>query len=184
MVIDLIAVLLMVYGLYVGYTRGIIKTVFSLVSIFLGILAALKLSPIMIDLMGNMFKIHPGINFLLGFGLTFLLVLMLVRFVGKKLEDFLKLAHINVINKSAGAIVMGLILMVFYSYALFGINKLNLLSDNSKNSSITYGYLETLPNKTEKAMLKVKPLFEGFYDKITETFNSIKEYEKANKEIN
>ncbi|MEZ4908465.1 MAG: CvpA family protein [Saprospiraceae bacterium] len=151
MVIDLIAVLLMIYGLYVGYTRGIIKTVFSLVSIFLGILAALKLSPIVIDMMGNMFKIHPGINFLLGFGITFLLVLMIVRFIGKKLEDFLKLANINVINKSAGAVIMGLLLMVFYSYALFGINKLNLLSQDSKNSSITYTYLESLPQKTEQA---------------------------------
>jgi membrane protein required for colicin V production len=179
--IDLIAVIILIYGLYVGYTRGIIKTVFSVVSVFIGILAALKLSPIMINLLEKIFNIHPGINFLLGFGLTFLLVLMGVRFLGKKLEDILELAKVNIVNKSAGGAIMGMLFLVIFSYLLYGVDKLNLLSPASKEKSISYSFLSTLPNKTEATFTRIKPLFEGFYNKVTETFRDIKEYEKTEK---
>ncbi|MGE5356406.1 MAG: CvpA family protein [Deltaproteobacteria bacterium] len=182
--IDLIAVIILIYGLYVGYTRGIIKTVFSVVSVFIGILAALKLSPIMISLLEKLFNIHPGINFLLGFGLTFLLVMMGVRFLGKKIEDVLELAKVNIINKSAGGAVMGMLFLVVFSYILYGTDKLNLLSENAKQRSVSYGFLSTLPQKTEATFVKIKPLFEGFYTKVNETFKQIKEYEKTEKTTN
>lgn len=181
MFIDLIAVIILIYGLYIGYTRGIIKTVFSVVSIFIGILAALKLSPITINILEKLFTIHPGINFLLGFGLTFLLVMMGVRFLGKKLEDIFELAKVNVINKSAGGAIMGMLFLVIFSYILYGTDKLNLLSASAKEKSISYSFLSTLPSKTEATFSKIKPLFEGFYNKVTETFKDIKEYEKTQK---
>lgn len=99
MFIDLIAVIILIYGLYIGYTRGIIKTVFSAVSIFIGILAALKLSPITINILEKLFTIHPGINFLLGFGLTFLLVMMGVRFWVKNLKTFSNLRKSMLLTK-------------------------------------------------------------------------------------
>lgn len=175
MFIDLVAVLLLMYGLYIGYTRGIIKTVFSVISILVGVLAALKLSPLVINFLESSLNIHPGINFLLGFGLTFLIIMIAVRFIGKKLEDILQMARINVINKTAGAIVMGALFMIAFSYSIYGINRLELISDTAKQKSITYSFLRTVPNNTEQALLKLKPLFTGFYKTLDNTFEKIKE---------
>ncbi len=182
MFIDLIATLLVLYGFYIGYSRGIIKTIFALVSIMVGVLAALKLSPYTIELLQNIFKFHPGLTFILGFALTFILVLIVIRFVGKKIEDLLKFAQINFINKVLGGGVMAILFLVFYSYTLWGINSLSLLSSSNKNSSMSYDYLETLPSKTQDTVAKFKPFFDNFWNKLVDTFDSIKEYEKKVKE--
>jgi len=184
MFIDLIATLLILYGFYIGYSRGIIKTIFALVSIMIGILAALKLSPYMIDLLQGIFKFHPGLTFIVGFALTFILVLIVIRFLGKKLEDILKFAQINFINKVLGGGVMAILFLVFYSYTLWGIDSLSLLSQNSKNTSMSYDYLETLPSKTQDTVAKFKPFFDNFWNKLVDTFDNIKEYEKKVKEGN
>ena len=178
MFIDLIAVLLFLYGFYVGYTRGIIKTVFAIVSIMVGILAALKLSPILINVIQRITNWHPGLSFIIGFALTFILVLIIIRFIGKKLEDIMKFAHVNFINKIAGGIVMAILLMVFYSYALWGIDSLKLISEKGKSSSMTYEYLQALPDKTEDTAAKLRPYFQEFWDKLVYTFESIKKYEE------
>ena len=180
MFIDLVAVLLLLYGFYVGYTRGIIKTIFALISIMIGILAAVKLSPFAIALIQNAINIHPGLAFVLGFALTFILILIIIRFLGKKLEDILKFARINFINKLLGGGIMAILFMIFYSYALWGIDSLQLISDNNKESSVSYAYLEALPQKTEDTVAKFRPYFQEFWEKMVETFDQIKDYEKEN----
>jgi len=175
MIIDLAAILLLFYGFYVGYTRGIIKTVFALVSLIIGIVAALSLSPMVISFMQSLIEWHPGLIFVLGFALTFIISLIIIRFIGKKIEDLLKFAKVNFINKLIGGAILGILLLVFYSYALWGINSFSLLSEKSKNSSITYEYLETLPVKTQGVLDDAKPVFKGFWDKMVETFDQIKE---------
>lgn len=182
MFIDLIATLLILYGVYVGYSRGIIKTVFALISIMVGVLAALKLSPFMIELLQKIFHFHPGFTFILGFALTFILVLIVIRFVGKKLEDLLKVAQINFINKMLGGGIMAILFLVFYSYTLWGVDSLNLLSNKGKDSSMSYDYLTTLPSKTKDTVAKFKPYFDTFWNKLEDTFENIKTYEKELKE--
>lgn len=182
MMIDLIAILLISYGVYVGYTRGIIKTVFSVVSIFIGILAALAFSPMVIRGLQNLFNWHPGFVFVLGFALTFVIVLGLVRFFGKKLEDTLELAKINFVNKAAGGVVFGLLVLVFYSYVLFSVDKLGLLSDKNKENSSSYSFLQTVPASTKVVIDKTKPVFQGFWKQLTVTFEQIKERESKPEE--
>jgi len=175
MMIDLMAILLIVYGVYVGYTRGIIKTVFSIVSIFVGILAALTFSPMVIRGLQNALNWHPGFVFVLGFALTFVVVLGLVRFFGKKLEDTFELAKINFINKAIGGAVLGMVVLVFYSYVLFSVDKLGLLSDQNKAKSSSYSFLQTLPASTKVILDKTKPIFQGFWKQLSITFEQIKD---------
>jgi membrane protein required for colicin V production len=179
MMIDLAALLLLLYGFYLGYTRGIIKTVFALVSILVGIVAALTLSPVVIGWMQGLIQWHPGLVFVLGFALTFIASLVIIRFIGKKVEDLMKFAQVNFINKLAGGVILGILFLVFYSYALWGINSFNLLSDKNKQSSVSYEYLETLPVHTQGLLDQAKPVFRGFWDKMVETFDMIREEEEV-----
>jgi len=179
MIIDLAALLLLLYGFYVGYTRGIIKTVFASISLIIGILAALKLSPLVIHYMQGAIDWHPGLIFVLGFALTFIVVLVIIRFFGKKLEDLLKFAKLNFLNKIAGGAILGILLVVLYSYALWGINSFSLLSEENKNSSLSYEYLETLPLQTEGVLDNLKPVFENFWYEMMDTFDEIKTKNEA-----
>ena len=69
--LDIIVVLVVAFGFYTGYSRGLIKTVFDTLSLFIGILAALKLSPIAINAIDRLFNVAPSISYLLGIVITF-----------------------------------------------------------------------------------------------------------------
>jgi membrane protein required for colicin V production len=107
--IDIICGLLVGYFFYLGYTKGIIKTVFGILSVLLGLLITLKFSHLAMQLMEKIINVDPRMNVILGFVLTFLLVLIAIRMLGQGLEKVLETAHINIINQLAGGAVSGLI---------------------------------------------------------------------------
>ncbi|MEL6986719.1 MAG: CvpA family protein [Bacteroidota bacterium] len=174
MVIDLICGILLVYGFYTGYQKGIIKAVFSTVSILIGILAALKLSPIVINLFENLFKSDPRIAFVLGFIATFFIVMLLVRFIGKTLEKFLKTIKLGFINRIAGGGFQALFFLLIFSTVLWFGNQAGFLSQNAKEKSLSYRYLEPMPAAALGSIDKIKPIFKEFWNKTVETMDKVK----------
>jgi len=173
MYIDLICGLLLVYGFYSGYKKGIIKAVFSTVSILIGILAALKLSPIVINLFENIFKTDPRLSFVLGFVATFFIVMLLVRGIGKFLEKFLKTIKLGIINKLAGGAFQALFFLLIFSTGLWFLDEARFLKQETKDRSLSYIYLEPLPEKALGSIDKVKPIFSEFWNKTVETMDKI-----------
>ncbi|MBK9735892.1 MAG: CvpA family protein [Saprospiraceae bacterium] len=178
MLLDIIVAIVISLGFYLGYVRGLIKTVFDSLSLIIGILAALKLSPIVIGILQSIIKTSAAVTFLLGVVITFIAVMALIRFVGKKLEDILEAVHINFVNKIAGGALQGLFFAYILSLGLWLVNSLNVLNPETKAASITYGLLEPLPQKGKAVFMALKPLFQGFWDKTLEAMDSIKGEEK------
>jgi len=175
MIIDLITVLLVVLGFYQGYRKGLIKTVFATLSLLIGIIAALKLSPIVIGILQNLLSWNPAITFVLGFVLTFILVMMLIRFLGDKLEALLRSLHIGVINKLAGGLLLSLFYAILISFGVFFMDKIELISPDQKAASFTYPFLEPLPEMTKSVGRSLQPVFSEFWDKMIETMDALKE---------
>lgn len=181
MLIDLFVAIVIALGFYLGYSRGLIKTVFDSLSLVIGILAALKLSPIMINILQEIIKTSAAITFILGVVITFIAVMALIRFLGRKLEDMLEAVHINFVNKIAGGILQGLFFAYLLSLSLWLINTLSVLNPETKAASITYPMLEPLPEKGKAVFTSIKPLFKGFWDKTVEAMDGIKGDKKDGK---
>jgi len=175
MFIDIVACLLIAYGFYQGFTRGLIKTVFASLSLLIGVVAALKLSPIVINLLQNAIDVNPAITFVAGFVLTFIVVMALIRFIGNKIEKVMKAVQIGGINKLLGGILLGGFYALLISFGVYFMDKVSLLSDEVKTSSFTYPYLEPLPEASRGVGEKLRPLFTGFWDKMMETMDVIKD---------
>lgn len=175
MVIDLITVLLVAFGFYQGFNKGLIKTVFSTLSVIIAIVAALKLSPIVINILQGMIKISPAITFVMGFVLTFIVVMAAVRFIGNKLDKLMKTIHVGGVNKILGGALLGLFYAILISFGIYFMEKIELVSDNQKEASFTYPLLQPLPHATQSVGESLKPVFKGFWDAMMETMDSIKE---------
>ena len=175
MILDIIAALVISYGAYVGYSRGIIKTVFDTLSIVIAIVASLKLSPIIINIVDSIFHTSPSISFIIGIVLTFILVMALVRFIGKKLENIFESANINFVNKIAGAGFQGLFFAFILSMVLWLGDRLNVINEQTKQESVSYSLLEPLPEKSQAVFEKLKPVFQDFWDKTLEVMDDVKE---------
>ena len=133
MVIDIIFFISAAYGFYVGYSKGIIKTVFSTLSIVLGLMAAMKFSPYMTSFLEDTFSRSP-LMFIAGFVLTFVGVMLLVRLLAKTIEGIFKTIKINVINKIAGGIFMsGFFILLFSILVWFGMKLKELTQKRRKH---------------------------------------------------
>lgn len=175
MYLDIIALIIILYGFYSGYQRGLIKTVFDTISILVAVLASLKLSPIVIGIIESTFKFSPAINFILGFILTFFIVMLVIRFIGARMEGLLKAVNLNFINKIAGGALMGGVFAVCFSYLMYLGSNLSLINDDTKTASITYPTLSTLPDHSKALFEKVKPIFSDFWALTVDTMDQIKE---------
>ncbi len=175
MVLDIVVALVIAYGFYKGFKSGLIKTVFSVLALLIGIVAALKLSPLVINLLDSIIHVNPAITFLAGFVITFLIVMGLINYIGKKLENVAESAQVGGINKILGGFGLGLFYAVLLSYAIYFMSKINLVTETQKQQSHTYAYLEPLPEWSQKAGKAVEPIFSDFWNKMLETMDKVKD---------
>lgn len=175
MYIDIALGLTLIIGFLYGYSKGIIKTVTSLVSILIGIIAAMKLSPIVIVGLENVMPNNPKLAYILGFLLTFILVIVIIRFIGNKLEALMKKSGVNFMNKFAGASVMTVFFGILFSVVIWFANGARLLSEPQKTQSISYLLIEPIPEKAMGELETLKPVFREFWDKTVDTFEKIGE---------
>ena len=147
MVIDIILAIVVAYGFYVGFNRGIISTVFSLLSLTLGLMAAFKFAPATTEFLRSAFNSDNPLMFIAGFLLSFVIVMVIIRFIANSLEGILKTININFINQIAGGGLMAGLFILLYSVLLWFANEGRMIDMQTKKESITYQYLEPVPGQ-------------------------------------
>lgn len=174
MTLDIIIALIVAFGFYLGYNRGLIKTVFDTLSLLVGLLAALKLSPFVITIIEDIINNKP-LALIIGIVITFIAVMALIRFVGRKLEDVFKTANINFVNKISGGAVQGLFFALLVSLVLGLLTNLKLLQAETIAASQGYTILKPLPDKAQVVFNQAKPLFSDFWEKTVEAMDTVKQ---------
>ncbi len=165
MFVDIFCVLILAFGFYMGYSKGIIKSFFGILSIFIAILVTLKFSFIGINLIEKLTGLDARLSILLGLLLCFLLIVFAIRLIGRGFEKVLETAEINFINKLIGGTVSALIGLMLYSSAIWFFDRLHLISEDTRTNSICFPTLQSMPEKTKWIWSKAKPLFTEFWDK-------------------
>lgn len=164
MVIDIICLIFAAYGFYLGFSKGIIKTVFTLISIVFGIIAAAKFGPMMTDFLESVLNYHHGLMFIAGTLVVFGMTWLLIRILANSLEGILKTGNVNIINQAAGGAIMALLLVSLFSvFVLFG-ERSHIIDDSTKKESLTYGVLAAMPDKLMGVSQKLKPVFKEFWE--------------------
>jgi membrane protein required for colicin V production len=172
LILDLITILVVSIGFYLGFKRGILKTIFDIVSILLGIFAALKFSPLVINFLNKLDLLHTSINFVLGIALCFAGLMIFIRFIGKRVEDLLKTLNINIFNRFAGGAVQSLVFALMLSYFVGLLDRIEVLSPTHKMASSSYHHLMVLPEASEALFGKLKPIFHEFSHAFLTTIDS------------
>ncbi|MCB0617377.1 MAG: CvpA family protein, partial [Saprospiraceae bacterium] len=119
MVIDIIFVIMAGYGFYLGFAKGIIRTIFTILSFLFGLLAAFKFAPAATKFLETAFDSNNPMMFLAGFLLSFVLTMILIRLVARAIEGFLRTANINIVNQFAGGLLLAGMMTLLYSMVLW-----------------------------------------------------------------
>lgn len=173
MIIDVICLILGLYGFWVGYSRGIIKTVLTAASYLLGAMAAAKFSPTVSDILTDFFQAPSSVMLPAGFLLTFILTLILFRMLANGLEGMLEAVNINFINQVMGGFISMLFFVFIFSTLVAFANGATMIDEDTKETSLTYSMLEPMPDAVWKITKNVWPVFTEFYHHTLEAFDQV-----------
>lgn len=174
MIIDFLCAIVALYGFYVGYSRGIIKTVLTTVSFLIGFMAAAKFSPTVSTMLQEWFNEAPGALLLpTAFILTFILTLVLFRMLANGLEGMLEAVNINFINQVAGGGISMLFFVFLYSVMVSFADNSRMIDPDTKEDSFTYEILEPVPDHAWALGKSVWPVFQEFYQYALDVMDQI-----------
>ena len=102
--LDIIIGLIFFYGLFKGFTRGLIIEAASLLSIIIGILGALTFTPIIESLLSYFLSDEKLPSSIILFTASLILIVLSVNIFARNLTKFIKLVSLGGINKVLGGI--------------------------------------------------------------------------------
>src|SRR5690606_7072158 len=103
--------ILLILALFKGYKKGIVVALFSVLALIVGLIAALRLSDHLAGLMLNQQAlIAARWTPLISHVLVFIIVVILIRLIGKALRKSLKFVLLGWVDRLAGAMLYGLMI--------------------------------------------------------------------------
>lgn len=164
MTLDIIFVLVAALGFWMGYSRGIIQTVFTVLSFTIGLLAAFKMAPAFTNFLEDLTKSDNPLMFIAGFLLSFIIMMVILRLISRGLEGLLKSANINFINQIIGGAVLGAGAILIYSTMVWFADKSHMIDQKTKEESLTYNYTKEFPGQMKVVGEQLKPVFTDFWN--------------------
>lgn len=175
MIIDVIFFGIFVYTFYVGFSRGIIKTVFTAFSVAVGLLSAIKLTPFVASYLGAALVASSMIIYILSFILTFGFVMLLFKLGAGLVEKFIDAADLQMMNKFAGGLLFSALGVLVYSGLLIFFKKAQLLTPDSVSTSAFFPYLEVFPSKIATITTKIFPFLESLWGSTVDVIDNTKD---------
>lgn len=175
MVIDVIFFAVFIYTFYLGFSRGIIQTVFMGLSILIGFVAALRFSPFMVKFLDQALTAQGPLVPFLAFILTFFAVMLLIRMIASLIENALDAADLEMLNKFAGGILFSGLGILVYSGILIFFNKAHLFTEGAVSSSAFYPYLEAFPGKVSEITSRILPFLGEVWESTVDTMDNAKD---------
>lgn len=175
MMIDLFFAIIAGYGFFIGYSRGIIKTILYVLAFFFGFVVAVKFAPSATDILTRVFDQQSPMMYLAGFTLCLALTIIFIRLVAKGMEGILQSANINIINQFFGGLLLASVLTLLYSGLLWFGASARLLNEENTKESITYPFLQKYPHKFKEVIVVIQPTFEDFWNQSLDFIDRMQE---------
>ena len=110
--VDIIIIVPLLYAAWVGFRKGLIIEIFTLLALLVGVYAGIHFSEWTSRLIVNNIDIEGKYLPVVAFTVTFLAVGAMVFFAGKMIERMLKMVNLSPINKILG-VFFGVIKMLY-----------------------------------------------------------------------
>lgn len=173
MIIDIIVLVLLVLALFKGLRNGLVLAVFSFLAFVIGLAAAVKLSSLVADYLGEATSIGKRWLPMIAFALVFIGVSLLVRLGAKAIEGALRLVMLGWLNRLGGVLFYALLYLFIFSLLLFYAVQLHLVKPATIAASNTYPYLQPLAPKLIGALGLILPFFRDMFAQLEHFFEGV-----------
>ncbi|MBK6828801.1 MAG: CvpA family protein [Chitinophagaceae bacterium] len=173
MLIDIIFAVFLLLALMRGYRQGLIIGLFSLLSIIVGLAAAMKLSTVVAGWLGDSVNVSKEWLPLISFILVFFVVLLLIRLGAKAIESAVEVVLLGWINKLAGILLYAVIGLLVFSVLLFYAEQMKLIQPATIRESVSYPLVQPWGPKVINGIGSVIPIFKGMFSELEEFFGNL-----------
>ncbi len=173
MLIDIIFAVFLLLALMRGYRQGLIVGLFSLLSIIIGLAAAMKLSTVVAGWLGDSVNVSKEWLPLISFILVFFVVLLLIRLGAKAIESAVEVVLLGWINKLAGILLYAVIGLLVFSVLLFYAEQMKLIQPATIRESVSYPLVQPWGPKVINGIGSVIPIFKGMFSELEEFFGNL-----------
>lgn len=156
--LDIIVVILIGVGMYRGFKKGMISRAAAVIGIVLSIVVGLNFSTATQEWLSQRLVLDPMILTILSFVLIAVVVMVVVTFIFKFLEDLFAKMNLG-INNALGAVAGGYLTALGISIVLSILRPLNIPSQTSISDSMTYEPMRQFAVENLRLGLGVMPLF-------------------------
>ena len=163
MAIDILFLGCVLYGYRIGFRQGIINTIFSVLSLFVSLIAAFKFSPVMTRVLEQSFNAYSPLMFIGGFLITFFIARFLIGFISETITGVLETAHMNLTNEIFGGALMAFFFTFLFSVLIWFAEGAGVIDAETQASSRMYPYMAPLRIKTFSTFTTLKPVFSDFF---------------------
>jgi len=184
MIIDILFAIAFGYGFLVGFSKGILETVFKIFGYLIGIVAAIKFALPAQRFLEDAFDTENPTMYLVGLILSFLLTMMIVRLASNAVEGLLEKANINIVNQIFGGILVASFMVLVYSLLIYFAEASHLISTETQNQSFTYEYLEEFPQQTWTFLSYLKDPVLEFWEGSVDFLDKVGELTEENSHSN
>jgi membrane protein required for colicin V production len=140
--IDIIICIPLVWGLYKGFTKGLIVEAATFVAFGLGVWGGIHFSNLVAKKMSEYFNWHSIYLPIISFALTFLAIIILVYFIAKLVQRLAEGMALGIFNKAGGAIFGILKFAMIMSVIIFMMDAIEksypIISFKTKEESVLY----------------------------------------------
>lgn len=145
---DIFILIPLIWGIYRGFSKGLIMEVATLLALFLGVFFAVKFSDATETFLNVSFSIDPAYLPIVAFSITFLSVVFAVIITAKLVERFVEAAELNTVNKVGGSVLGLFKYALAISVIIFLLNCAGkdgkFFSEETRTKSVLYTPLEVI----------------------------------------
>ena len=145
--IDILLAIPLLFFIYKGWKKGLVREVATLVGLLAGIWACVHLS----QQVAEWLNLDSENSILIAFIITFIAVLVLTYLLGRCVEGLLKAAKLSLLNRLAGALLGAVkalcILAVLLNYVVMFDKQETVLKPDMKKSSLLYRPVYNVGNR-------------------------------------
>ena len=142
---DLVVLCLLTYGSIIGFKRGLIVELGSLISLFVGLIGVIRYSSNLSELINSIFNWPSFINYTISFIVIFFSISYIISMFARLITKAIKISVLSLFNRISGLIFGILKYILILSFIIFFINEVFFIefynNDNQIQSSTTYNPL-------------------------------------------
>jgi membrane protein required for colicin V production len=173
MILDVIGIILILLFFIRGYFKGIILAAFSVLAILLGILCALKLSQTLSTWLLAHGYVSSGWVQVVSYIALFMVVVLVVRLIGKLFQTALEGLMLGLVNKIIGGLLYGFLGAVLWSSFLWIGSHMHIFTPETIAASKTYLWLSKLAPWFFEQAGKLIPFAKDTFANLEHFFDSV-----------